>query len=163
MKKFFILSLFVISYTSKAEVGALFPNDSAILVIQGNDSDASNLFEAMNITPSENDKVITKHIYHETMYAKPVFDLTCKKSKLVGNASCTLKFFSPEAVINKEFKSVLVGINDQFDAPEVAKMFNQISGNPYQAEVFRSLNGKLHIWKTKNSSGEIVSFTMSYN
>ncbi len=162
MKILTTILLVFFSVYAKADVTAFFPNDNATLIIQGNDSDANALFEAMNITPTSNGSIVTKHIDYETIYAKPVFDLTCNKSQLTGNASCTLKFFSPESVISKDQESVLMGINDQFDATAVAKMFNTISSDPHQAEVFRSLSGELHIWKTYNSSGDVVSFTMSF-
>jgi hypothetical protein len=163
MKVSFLILLFLFSTYAKAEVFALFPGENATLIIQGNDSDAISLFNSMNVEPANNGSILSKHISFETMFARPVFDLACKKSQSAGNASCTLKFFSPEAVINKSQKSVLMGINDQLEAPAVAKLFNNKTTSPYQAEVFLSVDEKLRIWKTFNSSGDIVSFTISYN
>lgn len=163
MKAISIAVLFLLSVSAKAEIGAFFPENQATLVIQGKNEDASKLYEAMKVTPSAANNTLTKHISYETMYANPVFDLTCNKSQLTNASSCTLKFFSPGAVIMKDQKAVLMGINDRFDAPDIAKLFNETSNNSYQAESFLSEDGKLRIWKTFNSSGEVVSFTMSYN
>lgn len=163
MKNLFLILMCLFSTYAKAEVLALFTNDNATLVIQGNDSDANALFDSMNVESTDNGGVLSKHISYETRYARPVFDLTCNKSQIVENASCTLKLFSPEAVINKSYKSVLMGINDRFDATAVANMFNNHTSNPYRAEVFLSIDRKLRVWKTFNSSGDVVSFTMSYN
>lgn len=161
MKAIFTLTLLISSY-SFAEVGALFQNDSAVLLIQGKDTDAESLYGAMNVQFEPQGNLNVKHISYENMYARPVFDLTCNLALMSGARSCTLKFFSPQSVINNGQKSVLMGINDQFDAPDIAKLFNQISNDPHQTEVFRSLDGKLRIWKTFNSAGQVSSFTMSY-
>jgi hypothetical protein len=56
-----------------------------------------------------------------------------------------------------------MGIDDRFDAPTTAKLFKETSSNPYQAQVFLSADGKLRIWKTFDSSGDVVSLTMTYN
>lgn len=155
--------LLLLSVYVKAEVGAFFPENQATLLIQGQNNDASKLYDAMNVIPSTDNNVLTKHIGYEVTYANPAFDLTCSESQLTKSASCTLKFFSSGAVIMKEQKAVLMGINDRFDAPNIAKLFNETSNDSYRAEVFLSQDGKLRIWKTFNSFGEIVSFTMSYN
>lgn len=147
---------------ANAKVGAFFLQDDATLLIQGNDNDAEALYQAMNVAPVDDGLKLTKHISLETMYLKPVFDLTCNNSKQTKIASCTLKFFSPSAVINKEHKSVLVGVNDEIDAAQIEKMFNNLMIDPYQAEVFRSEDGALHIWKTFKAGG-IASFTIQYN
>lgn len=162
MKLLTIVFVLFLSICAKAEVHAFFPENDATLLIQGTDSDATKLYDAMNVAPLANGEVLSKHISYETMYARPVFDLSCNKSQLSGAASCTLKFFSPEAVINKEQKSILMGVNDQFDSKTIAKQFNQISGDAYKAEVFQSTDKKFRIWKTFNSSGEVASLTMSY-
>lgn len=157
------LLLFFVSVGANAAVTDFFSADKATLLIQGKDLDAGNLYDAMNVVAETDGTIDVKHISYDSMYANPVFDLTCKKSQLTDVASCTLKFFSPGAVVNSAYKSVLMGINDRFDAPTTAKKFNETSSNPHQAHVFLSADGKLRIWKTFDSSGDVVSFTMTYN
>lgn len=157
------LLILLVSVGANGAVNDFFAADKATLVIQGKDADAVNLYEAMNVVPETDGSINVKHINYEAMYANPVFDLTCKKSQLTDVASCTLKFFSPGAVVNSTYKSVLMGINDRFDAPTTAKMFHETSSDRYQAQVFSSADGKLRIWKTFDSAGDVVSFTMKYN
>lgn len=131
-------------------------------MIQGSDSDAVNLFDAINVLPVEQSGVQKKHVELGTSSAEPVFDLTCNKSVLSGVASCTLKVFPALAVINKNQKSFLMGINDRFDAPAIAQKFLHAGGNSHQGEVFWSINSKLRIWKTFDGTGRVVSFTVTY-
>jgi hypothetical protein len=163
MKIAFLTIMFLFSTTAHAEVHALFPTDDATLIIQGNDADATALFDSMNVATLDDGRTLSKHVSYDTMFAKSVFDLTCKQARSTAGTSCTLKFFSPEAVVNKVQKSILMGINDRLDARSVASMFNEKTSTPYQAEVFLSMDGKLRIWKTFNSSGDVASFTMTYN
>ncbi len=163
MKIIFNVLIFLFAGYAHANVGAIFTADEATLIIQGNDTDASSLYAAMNVAPSNDGNKLTKHINYETMYAQPVFDLTCNESQLTKVFSCTLKFSSPGAVISKDQKWVLMGINDRIDSRHFAKLFNDVSSDHYRAEVFRSIDGTLHIWKTYDSTGGVVSFTISYN
>lgn len=163
MRSSFLILVCLFSLNAGAAVHALFPSGNATLIIQGSDSDANALFDSMNVVPVDDGKRLSKHVSYQTMFASSVFDLTCNKSRLAGIASCTLKFFSPEAFINESQKIVLMGINDKSDARSVAKMFIDKISNPYQAEVFLSTDLKLRIWKTFDSSGDVVSVTMSYN
>lgn len=103
-----------------------------------------------------------KHIELSTISADPVFDLTCNKSVLSGVASCTFKIFPSLALINKNQKSILMGINDRFDAPAIAQKFLHSDENAYQGEVFRSAENKLRMWKTFDRDGHTVSFTVTY-
>ncbi len=158
---FIFLTFFSFSY-AQADTTVFFPSGDGIVLIQGQDSDASDLFNAMAVAPTEQSGVLKKHISMSTMSSDPVFDLSCNKAKLTGTASCTFKIFPALASINKNQKSILLGINDQYDAPAIASSFLHASGNPYQGEVFYSVNRKLRIWKTFDSTGKVVSFTAQY-
>lgn len=162
--RFFPATFFLfLSLCLKAEVGVLFSENQATLLVQGKNTDAENLYEAMNVPSSSNNNVLTKKIVYTAMFANPVFEQICNKSLLTNSTSCSIKFFSPGAVLFKDKNAILMGINDQFDSVKIAKLFNQTSSNSYQAQVFLSEDEKLKIWKTYDSSGEVVNFTMSYN
>ena len=46
-----------LSIVAHAKVAAFFPQDQATLIIQGGDSDATKLYNAMNVTPSSDGRV----------------------------------------------------------------------------------------------------------
>lgn len=159
-----ILSSLLISIHSFAAIQGLFGADKGIVIIQGQDLDAKRLYDSMNVEAVEDGNKLKKHIAHMTMYAEDVFDLTCNASKLNETlVSCTLKVSpSSQSIVNKDKRYLLVGINDQYDAKEVAQGFNH-TGGTYQGEVFQSDDTRLHIWKTYDSQGDVVSFTIDFD
>lgn len=162
MKYFTIVFFLLLSVSSNAEISSLFSDQRAILIIRGSNTDVLRLYDAMNVQPVLENNMMVKNIKYETLQTDPVFDLTCKKSLLTNSASCTLKFFPPAALIQKDQKSILMGINDPFDAPDVAQLFHETSNNSHQAEIFLSEDQTLRIWKTL-SAGKVISLTMMYN
>lgn len=164
MRTLGLLIVVLFSLNGFAETKGLFLDQQAIVIIQGQDTDAKNLYDSMKVTPVENGNQLQKEFIHQTAQAEDVFSLLCTASKLNPDlVSCTLKVFpSSQAIVNKENRWLLVGINDQFDAPDVAKNFNH-AGDQYRGEVFKSLDEKLYIYKTFNSQGDVASFTIEFD
>lgn len=162
--KLLISAIFsLLSISANADVGALFPGESAWLFIQGNNTDALNLYEAMNVTPDVTSNNLKKRIAFQTTPENPIFDLSCDKSPLTEDAACIIKFTPAGTAINKDQKTILMGINNRISANKMATLFKQISSTPYQGEVFLSEDGKLRIWITFNRDGDVVAFTIKYN
>lgn len=166
MKTFLITSLLFAISSVHAETGVLFPSNQALLMIQGPDSEAKALFDSMNVTAISENGLLKKEINLTTSFGPtgdPVFNLICKYAELTHAAACTLKVFSEmETTISKNNKYFLIGVNDRYAAPRIAKMFLDLDNNSHQRIVFHSVNGKFKIWKTLDLDGKTVSFTMEY-
>lgn len=166
MKAHLIFLILFVIRSAYAETGVLFPSNQAILIIQGLDSDAKTLFEAMNVTATKKSGTLKKEVNLTTSLGPlgdSVFKLTCKYTELSNAASCNIKVFSAlEATINKNTKYILIGVNDRYAATQISKSFFDLDSNPHQRIIFHSINGKLKLWKTLNSNGDVVSFTMEY-
>ncbi|MBC87323.1 MAG: hypothetical protein CL677_09110 [Bdellovibrionaceae bacterium] len=163
MKILGILVAVLFSLNSFAETIGMFSSQQAVVIIQGQDTDAKNLYDAMKVTPVEDGNRLQKELVHRTMQAEDVFSLLCTSSQLNPDlVSCTLKVFpSSQAIVNTESRWLHVGINDQFDAPSVARDFNH-TGDRYRGEVFKSLDEKLYIYKTFDRRGDVASFTIEF-
>ena len=164
MKLLILLVSTLMSANAFAEIYPMFAVRQATIIIQGADQDAIHLFNAMNVQQEEIDQKIVKKIAHSTMYAEDVFDLVCTAAKNnLNNVSCTLKVFaSQQSIVNTERKWFIVGVNDSFDARQVAQQFKHLGGQQ-AGNIFTSTDTKLRIYKTFDSQGEIVSFTIQFN
>jgi hypothetical protein len=166
MKAFLITLLLFAIAPVHAETGILFPPNQALLIIQGPDSEAKELFDSINVTAIPEAGLLKKEINLNTTLGpvgEPVFNLICKYSELSHAASCTLKVFpAMETSISRDRKYFLVGVNDRYAAPRIAKMFLDLDTNNHQRIVFHSINGKFKIWKMLDVDGKTVSFSMEY-
>ncbi|MNT40227.1 hypothetical protein D3C72_1765280 [compost metagenome] len=114
----------------------------------------------MQALPKDDSGTLNKTLeFNKT--GEPYFSVACNYSPLASDASCTIKVTHEMAALNKEHKSILMGVNDFHEAPSVAKKFLH-TGDAYQGEVFKSFNGQLRIWKTFDHEGNVVSFTLQY-
>lgn len=162
MRSCILLMGFLFSLGAYAETAALFPGQDAVVLIQGPNADALALYDAMDVEPAESSGYFKKEIEYSLM-AKQVFALSCQKSKTAEVVSCTLKVFSGNgAIVDKNLKTFLVGVNDQWAAPSLGRKFKHAEGR-YRGEVFISLDQKLHFYKTFDVRGDVVSFTIDYN
>lgn len=152
-----MVGFFWISH-SHAEVTASFPSDEAAIFIQGQDSDAISLFDQMRGFPREINGTLAKRVVEGHL-----FDLKCDKEVISGNVSCALKVFAKPGitVINPQKKFVSMEIYESYWAAGIAESFYTYGG-----EVFRSLDGRLRIWKTFKHNGEggwtVATFTIQY-
>lgn len=157
--KIYIFLILLFSSAAVADVGLFFTDIQAVVVVQGQDEDATNLFKSIDLPPRENGNTLSKEIFVESSYGEPIFDLICTKLVFSKSTTCTIKFFAPKATINKERETALVEIKDKFEAHFVSNKF--INGKNH-SDVFRSLNGKLRIWTAYDNSGQVDSFNISY-
>lgn len=167
MKMIVLLSVFFLSSLAYAKVDSLIPADErqAIIMIQGQDEDALNLYNSMNVPVEVSDtNWIKQYQYISSFTGNVIFNLRCLKSKRVaGLASCTLKVFNEliyqtGPTISKELKLVMVGVIDEYDAKKIATNFN-IDSNQ---EIYRSKDNELKISVTKNQRGSVSFFGLSY-
>jgi len=154
------LVIFLTSIFSVAKTQIFIRDNSATILVQGTDSDAERLFNSIRQEPKADGSVLKKSVTYYVV-GEPAFQVSCNFSTLSKNGSCNLQMDSRVASIHKDSKSVLLGINDQFDAPRFARNFFD-DGSRYQAIVFQSEDAKLKIWKTLDASGGVVSFTLTY-
>lgn len=134
--------------------------DSATILLQGPDSDAKRFFDSIKQSPILDGNILKKEISFYVV-GDEAFKIACSISRLSSAGSCSLFFTAQVASIDQNSKSVLLGINDQFDAPRFASNFHD-DGDRFRPLVFQSEDSKLQIWKTNDSVGKVVSFTLTY-
>lgn len=159
-KKMIFIGIILVSCFGVSKTQIFVNDDYAKIIIQGSDSDALRLFDSINQVPVTEGNFLKKEITYFVV-GDAAFKLSCRLSKLTNSGSCTLFMTSMVASLDKISKSVLLGINDQFDAPRLSKNFHD-DGDQFRPLIFQSDDSKLQIWKTKNSMGDVVSFTLTY-
>lgn len=160
MKLFFFITLLCFSSVSYSSTEVAFPEEGAVLVIQGQDSDAGNLYKAMNVPAVLENGIHQKQINVINDSAQEVLIVICKKLYGAENTACTIDIKT--GYINKKDRHILVGMNGRYEAPSTGKKFHHQSNDKFRGEIFVSENKKVHFWKTFDSSGSVASVTLEY-
>lgn len=163
----FLLTLALISLTTFAQAETTVqyhPGDAGVSVtIHGMDSDAKNLYEAMNVEAEDSLNVFKKSIFLTRM-REPIMDLTCVKSKSSDATSCTIKFIPGIlTTINYEQGYVKFEVIDSYAAPRVSNLFVKSKETGPEQTVFQSQNGKLRLWRGMSAYGQVGAFTVEYS
>ena len=126
------------------------------------DKDAVNLFNLMQAPPVDDPSFFKKRDRFIDYASNKIFDLICKVSKnATDHGSCTLIVYSSSfSLIYPENRHLLMGINDQSIAAHAASKF--VNTDTY-GQIFKSNDNHLSIMGTKNSDGQVVSFTITYS
>ena len=147
--KITLLSVLLLTLPTQARVNALFEenNDFVSIIIQGQDSDAQNLFDLMATEAQEDEYSSFKSV----QIMEP-FSLTCTKSKRVaGLVSCTLKIERHTwSSINKEDRSAVFTISDPSYIPDYAFHIPRDA-----TEIYRSSDDRLVINFMRDLDGQI--------
>jgi len=168
MKKKIITLLILLSTSfANAEIFPIFNSDGTKvkLIIQGNDGDAKNLFEAMQTDTLEENNILIKSIIAPSSNGLVVnlYELTCQKSLIVENLnSCTLSLDSNYVwtTVSKEDSSASVfsnGFIDTYIAYSKLRVTNDSN------VIFKSEDNSLVIAVMRNAAGEIFRFRIQYN
>lgn len=146
---------------AQAEAQALFNQGQGTVLIQGyDDQDALLLWQAMQSEISEDPSFLTKDLHFDTPEGQPQMHLTCQQfKKLPKHGSCSLTLFSSRQSLIDESRRVLtLEIKGKIDAAIYASAFKETP----TALIFRSVDSRLQITKSKNAIGEILSFSLRY-
>ncbi len=160
-----ILSLFVGSATQAATLG-IFNDEKVVVVVQGNDTDAKRLFDALTVQAIEDNNKMTKKYEMTSGAGETIFSVLCSLSQLANSASCTLTFnrwYAPVSVIteNTEPKYVLLESANTYQNENILKNFTP-SSQPSDM-IYSSENNLLRIWAFKDHLGKATKFAIQYD
>ena len=109
MKFHLILLILLLANSTFASTFGFFSptGDSVKIIVQGNDSDATNLFDSLKTSAIEENGVLKKSIKVESSTFHTIYDISCNKSINSNSASCTISLNSEYmgVLINKEQRS----------------------------------------------------------
>ena len=148
-----ILSSLIISVPSFAAVGALIPSQSkAIIVVQGPDNDAFNIYKNMNVTPKQYPSGFLKK---KIISTSGQVSISCTHSELPEMVSCII--------------SVLAGATETHIDPEEKVVFIDFwgdEGNQLFEKFNKNLNGQKLLLQTEDQklsiSGKNGNFSIEY-
>lgn len=156
----FSMSLLVSAETSiRVQQG----DGGATVIVHGMDSDASKLFEAMNVESEDDGNVLRRSIFLTRM-REPIMNLMCVKSKVSNATNCTLQFIPGIlTTMNYEQGFVKFEVIDSYAAPRVANLFVKGTESGPEQTVFESENGKLRFVKSLSAYGHVMGFLVVYS
>lgn len=165
MKFLFAIALLATTTFVQAETTVRYQagDGGAAVIIHGMDSDALNLYEAMNVEASDEGSLVRKSILI-TARRVPILELMCVSSKATEAISCTLKFI-PNAitVIDPEQGYAKFEVIDSYAAQRISNLFVKSNQSGPEQVVFQSENGKLRIWKSLSAYGQVGAFTAEFS
>ena len=155
----------LVSSITHAETFGIFSStgDTVKIIVQGNDKDAIDLFDSLNVETIENDDSFIKTAKVESLSTwEIIYEVKCKKSKLVRNlVSCTVgldKAYSWTSIDNINKSAYVVPYGDLDNFASYSK-FNI----PEETDlVFQSIDQALTISVERDSSGEIFRFRIDF-
>ncbi len=159
----FILTIHFVSF-SFADTFGILNDERALVIVQGNDSDAKTLFDALAVIPTESNGTLTKD-YKFSHNENPIFSILCKWSHLTNSGSCTVtlnKWISYPVncfIDAKKNNYALLETVDKYVAEGILKNFVSASGN----HIFSSENSRLRIWAFKDHLGKATKFAIQYD
>jgi len=125
----FICGLVLAATTTNATTSIAFSGDQATVTVEGSsgDSDASNLFAAMNVSSIDLGTTLSKQLSFSNSAGTRLFDLSCSISKTEANSgSCVLQIYKVDGMVfDPSNKQVIQSIQGISDAMNVAKLFSR--------------------------------------
>ena len=156
---FAVLSVYFVCSQSQAEVAALFTPMKAVLVIQGQDDDAAQLYAAMNATEVDSGSSYKKFLSFNQTSGLPLFDLACSIGKEVdGHSSCTMNVYkSAYSQLDRVSKAVHFKAKDEM-AQSIAVDFIMADST---GKFFESKNKRMSIYFLNLGSPDQI-FSISF-
>lgn len=132
MKNIFIIFMVVVSLSAFSKVSPLLiTQEQARVLIQGMDSDASELFDFMNVEVSKTGVIELKEIEYNNLSGELVFNIACRKKETSKNlSSCTMNVYKSNISFFVEGSSVVISTTD---IVEIDKLLSLFSGESYKS------------------------------
>lgn len=162
-----ILGLILITHISSAATHGFFNNaDKVAIVVQGEDSDATLLYNALNVVEQEIKDVelrvgtnFKKELSLLTTTKEKVLNITCATSTLIKYfSSCTLEIWNSPWLARTSSSAKLILDNEE----DVHKAMSLFSSPDPSGVIFQSLDGKLSI-KLHENEKDKKSFILEFH
>ncbi len=161
MKYILLSTALIFSYFASAGVNSLWSEDTAIIVIQGPDTDSAKLYDLLNVdeTKTDNPNIFTKSLSFENESSEIVFDLNCRQSKVASTTSCTLNIFDGDnSYLKKSKRFALVRVF----SGAMDELFSSFKNENGLVELFRSEENQLSISLEYDHDGNPKLFRIAY-
>jgi hypothetical protein len=136
----------------------------AIVMVQGEDTDAKRLYDLLKVDAVESNGQFRKE-YRLTSGSEILFDVVCSWVPLTNLSSCSLTFnawrhYPVDISIDNSRNYVLLQTADKFMAEKILKNFVHRQDAD---EVYTSEDKRLRIWAMRNYLGRPINFAVHYD
>jgi len=163
MKFILLTTLVFFSIQSDAEVGSIWAKNTAIIIVQGPNTDSSKLYEllAVNEIEVQPGDIYIKSLSFQNEHLEVVFNINCRQSRLASATSCTIKIIDGKnSSLQKTDKVATVVIT----SGNIKELFSAFNNEDYLNEIFRSEKNQLTISLEYNvETREPKIFKLSYS